>query len=274
MYVFVVYCFFVCFCVCYASSVNILALPLLVIGGFIGGFFGSAVGSAGLVSLPILLLLGLSPHAAIGTTRPAAVVLEAISAIRYRREKILTTALLRRGLLLGIAGALGSIIGAILIANVSDQTLRLLLALIILTMTVFLFMKKGWGLQEHPDRQRHLLLIAIGTFFTGLYAGLFGFTFGTVITIVLVGFGYTLLQSAAMGRVIGAMTSTASAMIFLWHGYIRYDYAIALSIGFGIGGWMGARVAVKAGNRYVKILLMVVVLMSVGKLVWDYVGAL
>ena len=247
------------------------ALPLLVVGGFVGGFFGSAVGSAGLVSLPILLLLGLSPHAAIGTTRPAAVVLEAISALRFRREGKLTTPLLKRGILLGLAGAFGSTIGAILISNVSDQTLRLLLALVILTMTIFLFMKKNWGLHEYPHRQRYFVPIAVGTFLTGLYAGLFGFTFGTLITIVLVGFGYTLLQSAATGRVIGAITSTASALIFLWHGYIHYQYAIALSVGFAMGGWMGAKVAARAGNRYVKILLFVVVVASVAKLLFDYV---
>ncbi len=253
---------------------DILAFPILIIGGFIGGFFGSAVGSAGLVSLPILLLLGLSPHAAIGTTRPAAIVLEAISAVRYFRQGTLTRPLLKRGLLLGLAGALGSTIGAILIADVSDQTLRLLLALVILTMTIFLFMKKQWGLTEHPHRQRYFAGIAIGTFLTGLYAGLFGFTFGTLIMIVLVGFGYTLLQSAAMGRVIGAITSAASATIFLWHGYIDFPYAVALAVGFGIGGWMGTRVAVKAGNTYVKILLYAVVIASVVKLLFDYVRAI
>ncbi|NOS68168.1 MAG: sulfite exporter TauE/SafE family protein [Candidatus Peribacteraceae bacterium] len=250
---------------------SFFALPLLIVGGFIGGFFGSAVGSAGLVSLPILLLLGLSPHAAIGTTRPAAIVLELISAIRYRRERVLTTPLLKRGILLGCCAAVGSTVGAIVSADLSDQALRLLLAMIILTTTIFLFMKKQWGLQEHPARQRHIVLLAVTAMFSGLYAGLFGFTFGTLIILVLVAFGYTLLQSSAMGKVVGAISSTASGLIFFYHGFIQWDYAIALSIGFGIGAWVGTRVAAKAGNRYVKILLMVVVVASVGKLLFDYI---
>ena len=250
---------------------SIFPFVVLILGGFVGGFFGSAVGSAGLVSLPILLLLGLNPHAAIGTTRPAAVVLEVISAIRYHREKILTTTLLKRGILLGCFAAVGSTIGAILSADISDQALRLLLALIILTTTVILFMKKKWGLQERPDRQRHIILMAATTMFSGLYAGLFGFTFGTLIIIVLTLFGYTLLKSSAMGKVVGAISSTASGLIFLYHGFIQWDYAIALSIGFGIGGWVGTKVAARAGNRYVKILLFVVVVATVAKLLFDYV---
>ena len=252
---------------------QILPLIILVVGGFIGGFFGSAVGSAGLVSLPILLLLGFSPHAAIGTTRPAAVILEAISAVRYRREKVLTTPLLRRGLFLGIAGALGSTTGAIIVSGVSDQTLRLLLASIIACMAIFLCMKKEWGMTERPKLQSHHLLIVGSTFLTGLYAGFFGFTFGTLMTIVVVGFGYTLLQGAALSRVIGALASAASASVFAMQGYVDVPHSIALAIGFGIGGWMGAKYASKAGNRYVKILLMVVVACSVIKLLFDYVHA-
>ncbi len=247
-----------------------LQLLLLVIGGFVGGFFGSAVGSAGLVSLPILLLFGLSPHAAIGTTRPAAVLLELVSAVRYRREGVLTNVLLKRGILLGLAGAAGSTIGAILLSGVSDQTLRLLLATIIASMTIVLCMKKTWGTVARPDRQRLYAFIALATFLGGLYAGFFGFTFGTIITLILVSFGYTLLQGAALGRVIGFVASTASTIVFMWNGYIDYPFAIALGIGFAIGGWMGARAASKGGNAYVKILLIVVVACSVAKLMWDY----
>lgn len=246
---------------------------ILIVGGFVGGFFGAAVGSAGLISLPILLLLGLSPHDAIGTTRPAAVVLEAVSAMGYRRGKILTNDLFGRGLLYGIAGAVGSAIGAVLIAQMTDQMLRLLLSIIILSMTVALLAKKHLGLAEHRQRQRRYVWIAISTFLTGLYAGMFGFTFGSVITIVLSAFGYKLLQSAAMARVIGTITSGAAAAVFAWQGYIHWSVAIALGIGFAIGGWMGARYAAKAGNRYVKVLLVLVVLCSVAKLIFDYVQA-
>ncbi len=252
---------------------GILQMLLLAGGGFIGGFFGAAVGSAGLVSLPILLLLGFSPHVAIGTTRPAAAVLEFMSALRYWHDGILTTSLLKRGILLGFFGAIGSITGAILIAGASDQTLRILLALVICTMMVFTFTNRHWGMKEYPEYQRRFVLLAISTVFAGLYAGLFGFTFGTLITVILAGFGYTLLQGAALGRVIGMITSIASAIVFAWQGYVDLPATIALSLGFGAGGWYGARAASRGGNRYVKILLIVVVLCSVLKLLFDFFSA-
>ena len=252
----------------------IVQFLLLVAGGFIGGFFGSAAGSAGLVSLPLLLLFGLSPHMAIGTTRPGAVILETVCALRYWREGTLSPLFVRRGLFLGIAGAAGSVTGALILGEVSDETMRLLLSLVITSTTIFLFMKKQWGMIEHPERQTHTTLLMLGTFLAGLYAGFFGFTFGTLIMIVLAVFGYTLLQSAAVGRVIGTLTSSASMIVFAWQGYIDIPYALALAIGFGIGGWIGTRVAVQKGNRYVKVLLVIVVICSVVKLLVDYFYAL
>lgn len=252
---------------------EIFSFVALAIGGFFGGFFGAAVGSAGLVSLPILLLLGFSPHVAIGTTRPAAAVLEFMSALRYWRDGVLTTSFLKRGIFLGLAGAVGSITGAILIAGVSDQTLRILLALIIFSMMIFTFMNRHWGMQEHPEKQRRYLLLTISTAFAGLYAGLFGFTFGTLITVILTGFGYTLLQGAALGRVIGTITSIAAAIVFAWQGYVDLPSTIVLSFGFGLGGWFGAGTASRGGNRYVKMVLVIVVLCSVLKLLFDFFSA-
>lgn len=250
--------------------VDIVPLAVLALGGFVGGFFGSAVGSAGLISLPLLILLGFSPHAAVATTRPAAIVLEFVSAVRYWREGKLTPADMSRGLFLGIFGAIGGAIGAVVIASVSEQTLRLIFAIIICSMLLFLVTQKSWGAQEHPERQKHIALIAVSTLLIGIYGGFFGFTFGTLMMIALTAFGFTFLQSTVLARVIGVFTSLGAAIVFGTQESINYPYAIALSIGFGIGAWFGAGVSSAKGSSYIKQLLIVVVLASVGKLLFDY----
>ncbi len=252
---------------------QILPLLLLLSGGFLGGFFGSAVGSAGLISFPILILLGFSPHAAVATSRPAAFILECVSALRYWREGKLHAAQLRKGLFLGLFGAAGGVIGAFVISTVSDQTLRLLFAIVISSMLIFLVMKKNWGMHERPERQNKLVLLALSTFLIGIYGGFFGFTFGTLMTIALVAFGFTLLQGAVLARVISILTSLAAAIVFGFQGAINYPIAIALGVGFGAGAWCGAGVGSKKGNGYIKKLLVIVVVVSVGKLLVDYFSA-
>lgn len=250
-----------------------LSLIVLFIGGVFGGFFGSMVGSAGLVSLPLLILIGQTPHQAVATSRPAACVLELVSALRYRREGTLNRLLLQRGSLLGLAGAAGGMIGSFLIAGVSDQTLRLLFAVVMSLMFVLILVKKDWGGVECKERQRHYLVLAVCTLLTGIYSGFFGFTFGTLITFILAAFGYTLLQSVVMSRVIGVFTTFASMVAFLLYGTIRWDYASALGVGFAIGAWVGAGVGAKRGHSFIKFLLSLVVIASVAKLLFDYLSA-
>lgn len=243
---------------------------LLVAAGFAGGFFGSAVGSAGLISLPALLFLGLSPHAAIATSRPAVLILELSSAVRYWREGKIPMVALRRSLFLGIFAAIGGAIGARILLLISDQAVRLLLSIVISSLIIFLFTKRNWGMAPRPERQKFGASLALATLGTGIYGGFFGFTFGTFITIVLVAFGYSLLESVGQARVIGALTSLATTIVFLLEGTINYSYALALGTGFLVGGWIGAGVTSRRGSGYIKILMIGVILLSVCKLLFDY----
>jgi uncharacterized protein len=245
-------------------------LVLLFLGGVFGGFFGSMVGSAGLVSLPLLILMGQSPHQAVATTRPAAFVLELVSAVRYRREGKLDGKLLWRGLWLGIAGGAGGVIGSMVIASVSDQTLRLLFSIIMLSMFVLLLSKKDWGGKENTVRQQQFIPLLILTMLTGIYGGFFGFTFGTILTFVLAAFGYTLMQSASLARVVGALTTFSSTLVFVYNGTIHWGYAAVLSAGFAVGAWIGAGVGAKKGSGFIKIVLTFVIVASVAKLLWDF----
>jgi len=45
--------------------------PLIIIAGFIAGFINTLAGSGSLVTLPLLMFIGLSPHMANGTNRVA-----------------------------------------------------------------------------------------------------------------------------------------------------------------------------------------------------------
>jgi uncharacterized protein len=247
-----------------------LPLVILFLGGVFGGFFGSMVGSAGLVSLPLLILLGQTPHQAVATSRPAALILELVSALRYGQKGKIGRLLLNRGSLLGIAGAAGGMIGSFVIAGVSDQTLRLMFAIVISSMFALVLTKKEWGSTERPALQNRVVPMLILTMLSGIYGGFFGFTFGTVITFVLVTYGYTLVQSAALSRVIGVFTTFSSTLVFVYQGTIRWDYALVLGAGFATGAWLGAGIGASRGNRFIKILLSCVVTGSVLQLLLDF----
>ena len=59
----------------------------LLIVGFIGGFLGSEVGAGGMIMLPALLFMGLSPAVAVATHALAGCVTNLVAGYEYWRNK-------------------------------------------------------------------------------------------------------------------------------------------------------------------------------------------
>ncbi len=253
---------------------EVLIPLILFIGGVIGGLYGAAVGSAGLIGVPLLILVGLPIHIVLASSRPAAAILELVSTIRFFKEGKMTRTLFKRGIILGILASMGSIFGVYLVISTNEQYLRLIVSFVIICMFILLLHKNKWGMEERPIRSTHLIFLTLITLAIGIYGGYLGFAFGTLITLPLVAVGYTYLQSAVIGRLIGFLMSTSASIIFLSQGLVNYPYAISLATGYIIGGWIGAGLGAKKGNPYIKKLLTMIIIISIIKLIVDFGMAL
>lgn len=69
--------------------------------------------------------------------------------------------------------------------------------------------------------------------------------------------------------VIGVLTLVA-VPVFIAHGQVDWPLASALVVGFGIGGELGARAAVRGGERLIKPVLVVSVLGMAGRMLGLY----
>lgn len=243
---------------------------ILFAGGILEGLYASTVGGGALVSIPLLFLTGLPIHVVIATNRLAAVFLEASSALRYYKEKALN---IKYGVLFGLIAATGSFIGSNLVIKIDEKHLSLAAAILLLAVFAILMFKKQFGVTAQKMSRRHWILACIFTFLLGIYGGFFGAGFGTFITIVFILTGLSLLNSAAISRVVGLLMSVSAAIVFIFNGLVNYPYALSLGIGVAIGGWIGAGIAVKKGSKYVKLLLVIVILFTAGKLAMDFAYA-
>lgn len=72
-------------------------------------------------------------------------------------------------------------------------------------------------------------------------------------------FGFTALEANATKRIPGLAKEIVTIPAFIFAGIISYDNGIVLMLGSLIGGYVGAHIAVKKGNVFVKIVLTIVV---------------
>lgn len=241
---------------------------ILFLAGVFAGLYGSTVGSGGLISLPVTLLVtGLPIHAAMATNRFAAIFLDLSSSVRFHINKQLN---LKHGLVLGSIAAVGAVIGTKLLIQVDEKYLQLTVAILLTCVALFMFFQDKLGITEKPVQHKHWLAMGAACFALGIYGGFFGTGFGALMSLVFLLEGYTFLKSAALSRAIGTLVSLASTIVFAYQGLIDYSYAIVLSLGFAIGAWVGAGLGIRKGNKYIKALFMLIMVITVVKLVWEF----
>jgi uncharacterized membrane protein YfcA len=92
-------------------------------------------------------------------------------------------------------------------------------------------------------------------FAIGLYGGAFQAGVGLVITLALARSGVDLVMANAIKVIVLLALTTVAVPVFVIEGQVDWPYALVLSVGFGIGGVLGARIAVRGGERVIRPVL-------------------
>lgn len=244
-----------------------IKLFIAFLGGIGGGLYGSAVGGGGLFTLPLLLLFGMPIHVALGTQRFAAVLLELSSSVKFHTAKKINYKI---ALPLGIIAGAGAFLGVNIVIAINERYLNAVIALLLVVIFFILINKDKLAVKEHILTHKHYFLLGIFTFLLGIYGGFFSAGFGSFIAMLLIIFGFRFIQSAAISRVIGVCMSTIGMIVFASHGLIDYRYGFCLGGGFAIGSWIGIGIALRKGENYVKILLLIIIIITAIQLILKF----
>ena len=113
---------------------------LMVLGGIVVGVAASFSGlGGGFIMVPLLLFLGYTAQKSVGTSFLAIMIIS-ISALLAHNK--LANVDYKAGILLGVGGIVGAQIGARLVEHVSTVNFRKIFALILISLSVYLFVRK------------------------------------------------------------------------------------------------------------------------------------
>jgi hypothetical protein len=124
-------------------------------------------------------------------------------------------------------------------------------------------------MQSGSTQYAHLrkILAGIGACILGFYGGFFAVgvtTLFLIMIVVLLRRDFTQAAADAVG--ISAIFLLGSLVQFASTNLIQYSYAIPLAIGSAFGAYWGSRTAMKFGNKWLKGLVMAMVLVVIFKL--------
>ena len=245
---------------------EIITLLLVLFIGVAAGFLDSVIGAGGLISVPSLIFLGLPPQIAIATDRFGTIGQTLTSLVRFWKAKKIVWKFVP---VLAFISLFGSLIGANILLNVNPKILESVVGALILILLPLIFLKRNIGVQRTKMSNTKMVIGLIIYFFIMIFGGFFGQGTGPLIFYVSTFFlGFTMIEVLATGIIPWVVLSLSSLIIFGLNGIIDYKTGIVLLTGMAIGGYIGAHVALKKGDLWVKRLFVLFVIISGAKLLF------
>jgi uncharacterized membrane protein YfcA len=212
-----------------------------------------AGGGAGLVQLPLLILLGLPFPLALATHKLASVALGVGATLRHARERSLN---LRFALLILISGLPGVWLGARLVLAVPPRLCTLLLGLLTIGLGIYSLGRPELGTQTQARSHgpAGLLLGGLVLFAIGVLNGSLTSGTGLFVTLWLVRwFGLDYGRAVAYTLIlVGLFWNGTGALTLGLQGQIAWRWVPTLLLGSVVGGYLGAHLAIARGSRLVK----------------------
>ncbi len=246
---------------------DIFGIIILFVVGAVAAFINVNAGGGSSLTLPVLIFLGLDPTVANGTNR-VAILFQNISAVHsFKTEKFYE---LKNSLILSALTLPGAIAGAIMAVKISDELFEKVLAVIMIFIIITMLLPK-----KKVDKVKESFVIDWKITLAMIVVGFYG-------AFIQVGVGFLLMASfqylmkldlirVNMHKVFVVFMFTIPALlVFIFVDKINWYYGITLSAGNAVGGWWGAKLSVKKGEKLIKIVLIVAILIMALKLLNVY----
>lgn len=253
-----------------------MTLAILLVAAFCAGFIDAVAGGGGLLQLPALLnCFPDTPISILAGTNKCSSVFGTLSAIpQYARhvrfDKKFLWCTLPAAFALSYGGA--RLLGFLDAKGFDKSVLRPLILVMLIAVAIYTYSKKQFGTdhREHPFTRRDYVLAALMAASIGFYDGFFGPGTGSFLIFVMIRYlDFNFLHATANAKFINAATNFGALAYFIPNGNVMYATALPMAACNMLGGTLGARMAVLRGNKFVRVLFLIMIAAVIARVAWD-----
>lgn len=249
-------------------------VALLGLAALAAGFVDAVVGGGGLIQLPALVigLPGATPVQLLATNKLSSFCGTTISSATYLRRVRPDPRTFMP--LMGLA-FLGSMAGAAVATQVPRAAFDPIVLVVLVLVGAYVWFKPSIGTVTalRFDGARHFGIGAAVGLGVGFYDGALGPGTGSFFVFALVGvLGYSFLVASAMARLANWATNLAALVVFVPMGAVLWELGLVMALANVVGGYLGARVAIGRGARFVRAFFLAVVAAFVVRIGGDLAG--
>jgi len=246
----------------------------LALVAFLAGVIDAVAGGGGLLTVPALLFVTGDARLTLGTNKGQSVFGSLAALVSFHRAGRIE----RRRVVPTFAAALvGSLIGVRLVLALKPELLRPVVMALLVAVAAFFAVRgrgrggpgavgKAWAVAE---RRPTATAAAIGLTM-GVYDGFFGPGTGTFLIALFVAiFGDALTAATANAKVANFASNLGAVATFAIAGQIDLRLALPMAAAQALGGMVGARAAIRGGERLIRAGVLCVTVALVARMGWQ-----
>jgi uncharacterized membrane protein YfcA len=239
---------------------------ILFASGAIAGFINIMAGGGSVLTIGIMILLGVEPVVANGTNRIGVLTGTVAGAATYKSEKFTD---IKTSLLLGLWAVPGAIAGSLFSINISNQLFQRILSAVMIFILITLILPKK-RVEKATEQLKKSLLIYPAMLLIGFYGGFIQIGVGFILMAAFRHLmQYDLLRVNLHKTFVVLIYTLPVLVIFGFSGKINWLYALAISLGNAVGSYFSVKIALKKGEKVVKIVLIIAILLMAAKFLID-----
>lgn len=236
--------------------------------GAVASFINVMAGGGSILSVGTMILLGLDPSIANGTNRIGVFFGTVSSVAAYKAEKVTE---LKESLILGALTIPGAIMGALYAVKISDILFQRILAIVSIAVIITLLIPKSKKPIKNTSNKIGKFLIYPSMFLIGFYGGFIQIGVGFILMAALKHLLQLDLVRVNMHKVfVVFIYSFPILLIFSLTKNVNWFYAVMLSAGNLVGGWISVKMAIKKGDGIVKYILALSMMIIAVKLLFTF----
>lgn len=247
---------------------ELVTLLLIFVIAFCIVFIGSVSGGVGLILRPALIFLGIPAVTVVGTVRFAAVFGDIPTIVLLHKHKKIDWKLV--GLLV-VPMFIGSLIAGIFVVSILKGSLELVIGILLFIVGIILLVKKNAGLEERKPRFSRKTSNVIGFFVTIILS-----FFNTIVgglgplysSFYIANYGKTYIKASALGKTTSYIGTGLASIVFVIAGVVDWKLFLVLVIAFSLGSYFGTRFSLKRGEKWIKLLILLIIFASSIKMIF------
>lgn len=234
---------------------------LVGVGAFVG-FVNTVAGMATVISYSLFMAMGMPINIANATSRVGVLLQFSTNSFIFKREGLLDLSLAVK---VGIPIALGAIVGAEMASYLPVHVIEIATGVLLPLVGLMLFVdKKRLMVRFHIDSQPRINIWKYLLFFVlGIYGGFTHAGIGLLVIFASFLFlGQDLMHANAIKQLTTVIYTPVALTIFALHGQINWPVALIYAVGNVIGGVLASKVAIYWGEKFLKVSVLVVVVVT------------